>query len=158
MPTRTLPCPAIWPSFSMLGWQAMSNNGFLVNDDTDLAAFGAVTMPATGTLTGVQFQTGTITTGQNSCPIRVETMDATTGNPSGTLAYTNSNGTVDIASSDDNVALACTNINSGTGVSVTYGDIVGITIGRSGGASTLNGTVFRYYGSGGSNTAGLNIP
>lgn len=139
----TLPYKIIHPWHAIVGWRALGIGTVkLINDDTDKVA-AIIQIPKSGLLTGVQFGTGTITTGENAVPIRIETIDGTTGSPSGTLAYTNANGTADIGAADDNVLLACTNINSSSGVTVAAGDLVAIVIARNA-SGTLNGNVMRY--------------
>lgn len=144
----------VYPSFATLGWAGMSTGNYTINDTTDKAAF-VIEVPTTGTLTSVQFSTGTITTGENANTVRLETIDAS-GNPSGTLIDDPTNlasGTIDIANGDDNVALACP-INGGTGVSVTAGNMIAVVF-AAGGAG-LNGGVFRYAGT--NSTGGYSIP
>lgn len=57
--------------------------------------------PKAGTFDTVYFRTGTVTIG-DTLDIRMETVDATTGDPSGTLWATNTNNTQAVAATDDN--------------------------------------------------------
>ena len=82
-------------------------------------------VPKTGTLTGINFRTGTVSTAGATLRAQVETV--TNGAPTGTLKYTNGTGTVVVATSDDNVWKAVA-INGGTGVAVTKGDLVATVI------------------------------
>jgi hypothetical protein len=78
--------------------------------------------PKTGTIDRLSFRTVAITTGGN-VDLRLETVDATTGDPSGTLQATNTNVAVTVADSDDNVW------KEGTltaGASVTKGDLLAL--------------------------------
>lgn len=79
-------------------------------------------VPKTGTLTGIEFRTGAVTAAGATVQAQVETV-AADGTPSGTPYVANANGTVVVATSDDNVFKAVA-INGGTGVSVTRGDLV----------------------------------
>lgn len=74
--------------------------------DTALAAF-VVQAPKTGNIRKVRVGTRTITTG-GTADVRLETVDATTGHPSGTLWGTTTNGSWVIANGDDNVFVTTT--------------------------------------------------
>jgi len=80
--------------------------------------------PTTGSITGLCFKTGTVTTGA-TVDVRLETVDATTGQPSGTLQGTNTNASQVIADTDDNtwfeVALTAA-------ASVTAGDYLALVV------------------------------
>jgi hypothetical protein len=109
--------------------------------------------PKTGTLAQIAFGTGAVTTGDANMSVRLETVDPATGLPSGTLIDSPTNvatGTVNIASTDDSVVKSC-DINGGTGVSVTTGDIIAVTIKRPASGS-FNGRIL--YGS--TSFAGMN--
>ena len=85
-------------------------------------------MPKSGTLQKVGFRVGTITSGKGgTVDVSLETVDDTTGDPTGTLKYTNGNGSIAIADTDDNKALYA-QINGGTGVTVALGDLVAFVI------------------------------
>jgi hypothetical protein len=58
--------------------------------------------PKTGTIDRIGFRTGTVTTG-NTVDVRLETVSATTGDPSGSLVAVGANAAVAIADGDDNV-------------------------------------------------------
>ena len=138
----TLPAPISIPWWNVTGNGNYTVNGITVNDDTDEVGF-VVECPKTGTLTSVAWTTATITTGEASVPLRLETIDAS-GNPSGTLINANGTGTVTIADGDDNVVKA-TSINGGTGISVTRGQIIAVRMKRNA-IGALNGAVFRTVG------------
>jgi len=153
----SLPAPVVYPTVANVGWRALGmGTSKAIADDADLAAV-VFNIPISGTAwTGIQFSTGTITTGDTAALVRAVVVDGS-GNPDNSTLYAaNSNGTVNIASADDNVALACTNINSGTGVACTAGDLVAVTIGRTAATGTLVGGVLRSSGSG--STSGFTIP
>ncbi len=80
--------------------------------------------PKTGTISAVTFRTATVTTGA-TVDVRIETVDATTGLPSGTLFGTNTNGAQIILDANDNV-LFTTALTAGA--SVTKGDLLAIVI------------------------------
>jgi hypothetical protein len=99
-----------------------SYTGLIINDDTDEIAI-LICIPISGTaLKEVIFSTGTITTGENAVPVRIETVGAN-GLPSGSLYVANANGTVNIADGDDST-LKSVAINGGTGVACTAGNWV----------------------------------
>lgn len=83
-------------------------------------------VPKTGTLTAIEFLTGTVSTTGATMRAAVEGV-GTDGNPSGTVKYTSAEGTVVVATSDDNVWKSVS-INGGTGVTVTRGDLVATVI------------------------------
>jgi hypothetical protein len=151
MTLANLPAPLHLP-WSDVRWVTEASytiSSLTINDDTDEIAF-IVEIPATGTLSQLYFYTGTITTGENGIPVRLETV-GTDGNPSGTLIDSPTNaatGTVDIANTDDSV-IKTVSINSGSGVTVSYGQIVAIRIKRNTSGS-LSGALFSYSSSPGS--------
>lgn len=118
-----------------------AGNTITINDDTDKYAM-LISIPTSGTLYKILIPTGVITTGDSAFSVRLETI-GTDGNPSGTLAYTNGSGTVNIADTDDSVLKECL-INSTSGVSVTIGDMVYVVLNRSAGSSFAGN--FRYGG------------
>ena len=85
---------------------------------------GIFQAPKTGTIDKVGFLTGTVTTG-DTVDVRLETVSATTGDPTGTLLGTNSNKTQVIADANDDVWFlpALT-----TGVAVTKGDVFAVVV------------------------------
>lgn len=93
------------------------------------AVVGMVTK--TGTVTAVEFRTGTVSTAGATFQIQLETVDGS-GNPSGTPYATGASGTVVVATSDDNV-FKSVSINSGSGVTVTKGDMIAIVLSVSSG-------------------------
>ena len=84
-------------------------------------------MPRSGTLTGVEFRTGIVSTAGATFQIQIEGIDAATGNPDGVAKYTNANGTVVVGTADDNVWKAVA-INGGTGVTTVKGDLIAIVL------------------------------
>lgn len=78
----------------------------------------------TGTISKVGFKTGSVTTGA-TFDVRLETVDLTTGDPTGTLLATNSNGSLVVADADDFLWLTA---SLTTAVAVTRGDLVAVVI------------------------------
>lgn len=89
----------------------------------DKAAF-VFQIAKTGTVTKIGFLTGTVTTG-DTVDVRLETVNTTTGAPTGTLWATNTNGSQAIDAADDNTWFTVTLT---AGASVTKGDIVAVVI------------------------------
>ena len=109
---------------------------------TDVLALVTV-VPLTGTLTEMQFRTGTVSTAGADFDMGLYTVD-TNGLNTTTPYATNSNGTVTVGTGDDNVWKAVA-INSGTGVSVTRGDIVAVVLSVASGTPNtvqINGAAF----------------
>lgn len=82
-----------------------------------------VQAPVTGTINGIKFRTGTVTTG-DTLRVSFQAVDVATGNPNGTAAQYRS---ITIANADDNVSVSSGLITSdgtdlGTKRSVTQGD------------------------------------
>lgn len=63
--------------------------------------------PKTGNIASIMWRTGTVTTG-GTIDARLETMDLTTGDPSGTLVGTNTNVSVVVNAADDNIVFTTT--------------------------------------------------
>lgn len=84
--------------------------------------------PKAGDISKISFPTRTVTTGAD-VDVRIETVDMTTGNPSGTLWATNTNVTQTILSSDDNTTFTVTLTANAT---VARGDVVAVVISMSG--------------------------
>lgn len=80
--------------------------------------------PKTGSIRKVLFRTNTVTTG-DTVDVRVETVDLTTGNPSGTLFGTTTNGSQLVLLTEDNTTFTTTLTAD---ASVTIGDYVAIAI------------------------------
>jgi hypothetical protein len=121
-----------------------SNNSFnsvaLQNGTAEQVAF-VFQAPKTGTIDKLGFRVGTMSTGTSTCDVRLETLNTTTGDPTGTLAGTNSNGNVNINSANTFYEVSLT-----AGVSVTRGDWLALVIAPSG---TYNFQVSTYNGGGG---------
>lgn len=112
-------CPGMVPTVSGTpGFRAMS-----ISAAGDKIAF-VVQAPKTGTIDQVGWRTGTVTTGA-TMDVRLETVSATTGDPTGTLFGTNTNGSQVVAGSDDDHWFD-TSLTSGA--SVTKGDLLAIVI------------------------------
>lgn len=96
--------------------------------------------PATGTLTHIQFATGTVTT-TTAVNCRIETWDTAstpTFTPTGTLYHADATGSLTITATTDNSKILEMPINSGTGISVTAGDVVAIRFKMPAGTSDVN--------------------
>lgn len=74
----------------------------------------------------VWFRTGTVTTAGATFQIQIEGVDAS-GNPDGVAKYTNANGTVNVATTDDSIWKGVV-INGGDGVTVTKGDLIAVVL------------------------------
>lgn len=90
-------------------------------DATGEIAASVLQAPKTGTIDALLWRTGTVTTG-GTFDVRLETIDASTGFPSGTLFGTNTNGAQVVLDANDNVLFE-TVLTSGA--SVTKGDLLG---------------------------------
>lgn len=91
-----------WPlqiAGSSYGNVGLANNSLTFDSSTDRIAYVGRS-PITDSIASVYFRTGTVTTG-NTMEVRIETV--ANGRPTGTLWNTNTNGTVVVADSDDNV-------------------------------------------------------
>jgi len=84
-------------------------------------------IPKDGTLNSISFYTRDVTTGE-VVDVRLETVDLTTGEPTGTLKETGSNGSVTIADSDDQTKKTSAVFNSGSGVAVLMGKLVAVVV------------------------------
>lgn len=115
-----------WPSPWQMPLNVQSFTGTLTSltfdSATDILAWVG-TAPQALTITDVCFLTGTVTTG---CvvDVRIETVNAS-GRPSNTLWSTNTNGSVTIASTDDNVWKTATLTSS---ASINAGDMFCIVV------------------------------
>jgi hypothetical protein len=98
--------------------------GNLLIDAADEKAAFIVQAPKTGTISKIGFRTGTVTLGA-TVDVRLETVDATTGTPSGTLWAANTNALQLILATDDNAWFLPTLI---AGASVTKGDVLAVVI------------------------------
>lgn len=101
---------------------AFGNN--LVIDANDEKAAFIFMAPKTGTVSKIWFRTATVTTG-DTVDVRLETVDATTGAPSGTLFAANTNGSQSILLTDDNTVFVTTLTAT---ASVTKGDLLTIVV------------------------------
>ena len=111
--------PKLWD-----GPSAGLGYGSLLLDAASEKAAYIVRAPKTGTISKVGFRTGTVTTGA-TVDVRLETVNLTTGDPSGTLFGTNTNGSQIIADTDDNMWFLTTLT---AGASVTKGALIALVI------------------------------
>lgn len=128
------------PPVGMAGAPTFSN---LLTDAVNEKAAFAFQAPKTGSIDRIGFKTGTVTTGGVNWDIRLETLDTSTGFPTGTLVGTNTNASQAIASSDDNVWFEVTLTAS---ASVVEGNYYAIVIAAPG-AGTFNAN-FSYFADG----------
>lgn len=98
---------------------------FTFDADTDELAL-VTRIPKTGTLTSIWFRTGTVSTAGAIFDGGLYTVD-TSGLPTTTEYATGSSGTATVATSDDNVWKEMS-LNSGSGVTVTKGDLAAIRL------------------------------
>lgn len=143
MTMQTLPgLPVFYPN--IFHTYALINNAQTLDAAGEKIAW-VLQIPAAGTLTQVAVAFGTVTTGDSAFSVRLETIDGSTGYPSGTLYATNSNGTINVSSSDDNVLKEC-DINGGTGVTVAK-DTAAVVFGLSDTGPSLGLKYFAGLGS-----------
>lgn len=109
-----------------------SNSQLLLDASGEKAAF-VFRAPRTGTIDRVCFRTQTVTTG-DTLDVRLETVDAATGDPTGTLWAANTNASQVVANADDNVWFEVTLT---AGAVVTRGDRIAFVI-VNGAAGALN--------------------
>lgn len=127
-----------WPDWraSRLNTTAISTTflTFATLDGASDAAMWAGDSPATGNLTAVHFRTGvvSVTSGPLNFDVRIETV--ADGRPTGTLFGTNTNATVSIATTDDNIWISATLTAA---ASVTRGSPFAIVI-KAPGAGTFS--------------------
>lgn len=91
---------SFYPSL-LYGLRATAAGSLLLDAAGEKAAF-IFRAPKAGNIRKVGFRTNTVTTGVVDLDVRLETIDASTGLPTGTLWGTNTNGLVTIADTDDN--------------------------------------------------------
>lgn len=115
-----VPCPQ---TLNNLGTAGPAYSSMLVDAAGEMAA-AVFRAPKTGNIRKIYFQTRTVSTGA-AVDVRVETVSASDGNPTGTLWGTNTNVTHTINNSDDNVMLNCTLTAD---AAVTRGDIMAVVI------------------------------
>jgi hypothetical protein len=99
---------------------------------TDIVA-AICQVPQTGTVTGMKFCTGTVTTG---CTLSGTIETVTAAAPSTTLYHANATGTVVVDNTDDSVTKTVTFAGN---VSVTKGDLIAITLRVSSGTPSALG-------------------
>ena len=97
-----------------------------VIDATDEKSASIFRVPKSGEVNAILWRTATVTTG-GTVDVRLETVDATTGDPSGTLKDTLSNGAQAVLATDDNIVFITSLTQTAT---VVEGDIVACVIVR----------------------------
>lgn len=98
----------------------------LLVDASGKKAAAVIYAPKSGTVAKIGWRTGTVTA-STSTDVRLETVDTTSGDPSGTLWATNTNGTEATVASNTWYATTLT-----AGASVTKGDLLAVVIAPSG--------------------------
>ena len=96
----------------------------VVLDGADEAQAVIFQAPKTGNISNVCFATGTVTTGE-TMDVRLESVDTATGDPSGSLFGTNTNGALVINNADDNTFL-CKTLTSAA--AVTQGNYIALVL------------------------------
>lgn len=114
--------PRPWPVTANA--MALLAGGFATLDAGDEACGMVFRASKAGTINTIVYGTRAVTTGA-TLDVRLETVDATTGGPTGTLFGANTNGASVVASSDDNVLKTVTLT---TGASVSKGDLIAVRI------------------------------
>lgn len=114
----------LWLPRPLLGSQFLAFATTLVLDAADEKAGFLIHAPRTGNVRKIRWRTGTVTTGA-TLDVRLETIDAATGFPSGTLFGTNTNASQVVASTDDNTTFL-TQLTADA--AVTQGDLLGVAI------------------------------
>lgn len=122
------PIPTIPPSAA---GAPSFNTGYTLDAASEKVAL-ILHAPKTGNIRKVGFRTSTVTTGE-TVDVRIESVDATTGDPSGTLLAANTNIAHVIADTDDNVWLTTANLTADA--AVTKGDLIAIVIAAPGSGS-----------------------
>ena len=82
-------------------WGIAAYTAVAINNSANDAMGTILNPPQTGNVTDIAFALGTVTTGA-TLDARIETVGSATGDPSGTLLGTNTNGSLTIAGSDAN--------------------------------------------------------
>ena len=133
MTVASLPCPIEFPpvisgniKFYNTGITPSMTNAITFDNSADAIAL-VHRVPKDGTLIAIRFRTGTVSTAGATFRASVQTVTGAPVSPSGSLAYTNGDGTVVVGTADDNVWETVA-INGGTGVTVTRGDLVATVI------------------------------
>lgn len=93
-------------------------------DAADEGFASIITIPKTGTLTQVCVRTESVTIADDVL-LRIETVDSSTGFPTGTLAYTDATGTLSLVNTDGSKVF-WVDVNGGKGVTVTAGNVVAV--------------------------------
>jgi hypothetical protein len=111
----------VWPG-EYYPEQATSSAGVI--DAASEKYAGIFQAPLTGNITKIYFMTSTVTTGA-TVDVRLETVDATNGDPTGTLVATNTNAAVVVDAADDNVKKTATLTAA---AAVTAGSIYAVVV------------------------------
>lgn len=114
-----------WP-LPPLGAAGSISSNALTMDATGEKVACICQVPKTGTISKVLFRTRTVATG-GDCKVRLETVDLTTGDPSGTLVAVGAElDPFTIADTDDNKLLSATLGTAWTGA--TVGDLIAVVV------------------------------
>ena len=102
----------------------------IIMDSAEEASAVVFQIPLTGTLLSVSIMTGAVTAAPTSelVDIKLEGVNTSTGEPSGTPYTTDSNATLAITNADDNVKFTSAEFGGGGGVSVTRGDLASVMV------------------------------
>lgn len=120
-----------YPGFPLAGGNhSIAFTTFLLDAAGEKAAF-IFQVPKSGTISHVHLRSNTVTTAGDA-DIRLETVDTTTGDPTGTLAGTNSNATLNIATGTTWYRVALT-----AGLAVTRGDLLALVVANTTGNYTI---------------------
>jgi hypothetical protein len=93
--------PVEYPYLSIQGTTAPSFSNLLIDADGEAVAF-IFRVTKAGSLRKIGCRTGTVTTG-GDLMVEVQTVDTSTGDPTGTLWATNTSATLTVNAADDNV-------------------------------------------------------
>lgn len=141
--------PFLWPH-PFYGVGGLTGFTTILNESNDKAAF-IMRAVRDVTIQKVGFRTGTVTTG-GTLDIRVETVSAATGEPTGTLWAANTNGSQVVASTDD-AAFFLTTLTSAA--AINRSDVFAVVITNTSGAAgnlqivatkSNNAQTFGYHG------------
>ena len=102
VPVLSIPCP--WGGEGGQNYDLSDDTDFLLDAAGEIAGF-VFRAPKAGEIDQIHFRTGTVTTGDD-LDVRLETVDAANGDPTGTLADTNSNATQAVGNGDDDTWFA----------------------------------------------------
>lgn len=116
MTLTTLTNPIAWPGLCFMPGQPTLTTAATLDASGEYVSY-VICAKENMTISHVGFRAGTAT-GSPTCEVRIETVDAATGLPTGTLWATNTNGTTGTITSNSNVLQALT-----ASASITKGQI-----------------------------------